>query len=163
MKDYDKEIIDDKLTQADLIKLMLHNAQHMATREELKASNLVLETGLTSVKEDINKLDNKIDKVEISLKADNQTLRTELKEDNKSLRTELKEDIKSLRIELKADNQTLRTELKTDNKSLRTELKEEIQKIDTKFDRMQWLIISTIVVVLLKDQIVGLFTLIITK
>ncbi|MDQ7061411.1 MAG: hypothetical protein Q9M43_09870 [Sulfurimonas sp.] len=56
MVDLKTELLDDKLTQADLIKLMLHNAQHMATREEVKA--------------DIDKLDKKIDKVEISLKAD---------------------------------------------------------------------------------------------
>ena len=40
MQDCDKEIVDDKLTQADLIKLMLHNAQHMATREEVKSDKL---------------------------------------------------------------------------------------------------------------------------
>jgi len=59
MEDYEKEIVNDKLTQADLIKLMLHNAQHMATRDEVKA--------------DINNLDStlnaKIDKVEASLTA----------------------------------------------------------------------------------------------
>ncbi|MDQ7059616.1 MAG: hypothetical protein Q9M43_00175 [Sulfurimonas sp.] len=46
MVDLKTELLDDKLTQADLIKLMLHNAQHMATREEVKA--------------DIDKLDKKI-------------------------------------------------------------------------------------------------------
>lgn len=100
MEDYDKEIVDDKLTQADLIKLMLHNAQHMATREEVKA-------------------------------------------DNQSLKTDLKEDINKLEISLKEDINKL------DNK---------IDRVDSKFDRIQWLIISTIIAVLLKDQIVGLFT-----
>ncbi len=96
MNDCDKEIVDDKLTQADLIKLMLHNAQHMATREEVKSDILKLETNIQGV------------------------------------RTELKSDIQ--------------------------ELKADINKISLKFDRIQWLIISTIVAVLLKEQIIGLFT-----
>jgi hypothetical protein len=54
VKDYDKEIVDDKLTQADLIKLMLHNAQHMATREEVKEDITKVET---SLKEDIAKVE----------------------------------------------------------------------------------------------------------
>jgi len=114
MDNYDKEIVDDKLTQADLIKLMLHNAQHMATRDEVKA--------------DINKLDTKIDKVETSLREDINKLDTKIDK----VETSLREDINKL-----------------DTK---------IDKVDNKFDRMQWLIISTIVVVLLKDQIIGLLT-----
>jgi len=64
MNDYDKEILDDKLTQADLIKLMLHNAQHMATREEVKADIDRVEVSLSKR---IDNLDNKIDKVEAKL------------------------------------------------------------------------------------------------
>jgi chaperonin cofactor prefoldin len=71
VKDYDKEIVDDKLTQADLIKLMLHNAQHMATREEVKEDITKVETSLT----------NKIDKVETSLTNKIDKLETSLKED----------------------------------------------------------------------------------
>jgi len=64
MNDYDKEISDDKLTQADLIKLMLHNAQHMATREEVKAD---IDRVEASLGKRIDKLDNKIDKVDAKL------------------------------------------------------------------------------------------------
>lgn len=84
MEDYDKVIVDDKLTQADLIKLMLHNAQHMATREEVKADINKIET---SLKADISKLDDKI------------------------------------------------------------------SKVDGKFDKIQWLIVATTLIVLLKDYI----------
>jgi hypothetical protein len=98
VKDYDKEIVDDKLTQADLIKLMLHNAQHMATREEVKEDITKVET---SLKEDIAKVEtsltNKIDKVEARM-----------------------------------------------------------DKLDNKFDRVQWLIVATILTVLSKDYILGL-------
>ena len=54
--------------------------------------------------------------------------------------------------------QEVRTELKADIQDLRNELKADIHKIDAKFDRIQWLIISTIIVVLLKDQIINIFT-----
>ncbi len=67
----DKEILDDKLTQADLIKLMLHNAQHMATREEVKTDIDKLDAKIDKVESSliarIDKLDLKIDKVESSL------------------------------------------------------------------------------------------------
>ncbi|MDQ7066954.1 MAG: hypothetical protein Q9M40_02520 [Sulfurimonas sp.] len=53
MVDLKTELLDDKLTQADLIKLMLHNAQHMATREEVKADITKVET---SLKQDIAKV-----------------------------------------------------------------------------------------------------------
>ena len=86
MLDSEKEIVDDKLTQSDLIKLMLHNAQHMATREEVKSDIKELREEL---KLDINKLDQKIDKVELSLKADNKLLREEVKTDIKELREEV--------------------------------------------------------------------------
>jgi len=102
LEDYNKEIVDDKLTQADLIKLMLHNAQHMATREEVKADINKIET---SLKADISKLDDKISKVETSLKADI------------------------------------------------SKLDDKISKVDGKFDKIQWLIVATVLTVLLKDYI----------
>jgi len=69
MLDSEKEIVDDKLTQSDLIKLMLHNAQHMATREEVKAD---------------------IKELREELKLDNKLLREEVKSDIKELREEVK-------------------------------------------------------------------------
>ena len=106
MENYDKEIVDDKLTQADLIKLMLHNAQHMATREEVKA--------------DINK-------IETSLKADINKIETSLKADINKVETSLKADI--------------------------SKLDDKISKVDGKFDKIQWLIVATILTILLKDYI----------
>jgi len=93
LEDYNKEIVDDKLTQADLIKLMHHNAQHMATREEVKA--------------DINK-------IEMSLNA----------------------NINKVETSLKADI---------------SKLDDKISKVDGKFDKIQWLIVATMLTVLLKD------------
>ena len=102
MTNTEKKLADGNLTQKEIIQLLLHNAQHMATREEVKSD----------IKE----------------------LKAELKEDNK----ELKEDI--LRIE--------------------TSLKQDISKVDAKFDKIQWLIIATIVTILSKDY---LFTLLETS
>jgi len=106
LEDYNKEIVDDKLTQADLIKLMLHNAQHMATREEVKA--------------DINKIE------------------TSLKADINKVETSLKADISKVEASLKADM---------------SKLDDKISKVDGKFDKIQWLIVATMLTVLLKDYI----------
>ena len=78
MDTLDKEIVDDKLTQADLIKLMLHNAQHMATRDEVKADITKTEANLRSeiskveknLKADISKVDAKLSKVETNLRSE---------------------------------------------------------------------------------------------
>ena len=113
MEDYDKVIVDDKLTQADLIKLLLHNAQHMATRDEVKA--------------DINKLEDKISKVEIALKVDINKVETALKVDINKVEISLKSEI--------------------------GKLEDKISKVDGKFDKIQWLIVATILTVLLKDYI----------
>ena len=105
MDPLDKEIVDDKLTQADLIKLMLHNAQHMATREEVKSDIAKVETNLT--------------KVERSLK-----------EDISKVERSLKEDIAKVEI--------------------------NISRIESKFDRIQWLIVATILTIVFKDYILSL-------
>ena len=137
MEDYEKEIVNDKLTQADLIKLMLHNAQHMATRDEVKA--------------DINNLDStlnaKIDKVEASLTA-------KIDKVEASLNTKI--DKVEASLTAKIDNVETSLTAKIDN--VETSLTAKIDKIDSKFDRLQWLIISTIVVVLLKDQILAILS-----
>jgi len=39
MTEVDKNIADGNLTQKEIIQLLLHNAQHMATREEVKDLN----------------------------------------------------------------------------------------------------------------------------
>ena len=63
MIDLNKDISNDHLTQKDIVQLLLHNAQHMLTREELQDVKVEL-------KSDISMLDDKISKVESSLKQD---------------------------------------------------------------------------------------------
>ena len=64
MTEAQKNLIDGNLTQKEIIQLLLHNAQHMATREEVKADIKDLKAEL---KEDISK-------VETTLKEDNKNL-----------------------------------------------------------------------------------------
>ena len=82
MEDFDKEISDEKLTQADLIKLMLHNAQHMATREEVKS--------------DIQEVKTQIQEVRIELKAESKANKLELKAEAKANKLELKAEISKI-------------------------------------------------------------------
>ena len=64
MKDAEKNLTDGNLTQKEIIQLLLHNAQHMATREEVKSDIKELKAEL---KEDISR-------VERTLKEDNKSL-----------------------------------------------------------------------------------------
>ena len=123
-----KELYEkDYLTQKDIIQLLLHNAQHMVTRDELKEDNRDLKQDLKDeinktkeeIKEDIEDLDKKIDGV-----------KTELKEDIQNVKTELKGDI--------------------------NRLEKRIEKLEFKFDRLQWLIVATLVSIFLKDYIIEL-------
>jgi len=54
-----------------------------------------------------------------------------------------------------ADIKELKDELKADNKELRMELKADINLLNSKFDRMQWLIVATLLSVFLKDYILA--------
>ena len=144
-EDIQKLYEKDYLTQKDIIQLLLHNTQHMVTRDELKEDNRELKR---EIKEDINRLDEKIDNVKKELKEDISNLRTELKEDISNLRTELKADIN--RLDEKIDN--VKKELKEDINKLDV----KIDKVDSKFDRLQWLIIATIITVLFKDKFIAL-------
>jgi hypothetical protein len=85
----------------------------MATRDEVKA--------------DINKLEDKISKVEIALKVDINKVETALKVDINKVEISLKSEI--------------------------GKLEDKISKVDGKFDKIQWLIVATILTVLLKDYI----------
>ena len=81
-KNTDIPKIDGNLSQKDIIQLLLHNAQHMATREEVKEDISKVESSLkediskveSSLKEDISKVELNISKVESSLKEDNKNL-----------------------------------------------------------------------------------------
>ncbi len=64
MTEAQENLADGNLTQKEIIQLLLHNAQHMATREEVKADIKDLKAEL---KEDISR-------VETTLKEDNKEL-----------------------------------------------------------------------------------------
>ena len=156
----------DHLTQKDIIQLLLHNAQHMVTRDELKADNRELKEDL---KEDINRLDKKIDDTKKELKEDIESVRIELKEEIVNVKSELKEDIEkldkkieSVRTELKEDIASVRNELKEDIANLKNvdivRLDQRISNIDKKFDRLQWFIIATLISVFAKDYIIEALT-----
>jgi len=99
MEDIIQKMPSDNLTQKDIVQLLLHNAQHMVTREELKS--------------DIKELKDEIVKVESTLKQDIEKLESTLKHD--------------------------------------------ISKIDAKFDKIQWLIVATMITILLKESVLSLF------
>ena len=90
MTEAEKNWADGNLTQKEIIQLLLHNAQHMATREEVKAD----------IKDDISR-------VEIILKKDILRVEITLKEDISKIETTLKEDISRVEITLKEDNKNL--------------------------------------------------------
>ena len=73
MIDLNKEIPSENLTQKDIVQLLLHNAQHMVTREELKTDVTKVETKIDKLedkiialatKEDISKVEDKISKID---------------------------------------------------------------------------------------------------
>jgi predicted nucleic acid-binding Zn-ribbon protein len=110
----------EHMTQKDIVQLLLHNAQHMVTREELKS--------------DINEVKDEIVKVETSLKQDMVKLESSLKQDMVKLEASLKQDMVKLE----------------------SSLRQDISKIDAKFDKIQWLIIATMLTILLKDSVLRL-------
>ena len=86
MTEADKNLADGNLTQKEIIQLLLHNAQHMATREEVKSDIKDLKLEL---KQDILKVETTLKqdilKVETTLKQDILKVETTLKQDNKEL------------------------------------------------------------------------------
>jgi len=139
MQDEIKELYNkDHLTQKDIIQLLLHNAQHMVTRDELKEDNRDLKADL---KDDIDHIDKKIDGVEERLDKKIDDVKDELKADIKSLKGELKADIDKL--DKKID-------------SIADRLDKKIDQVNNKFDRLQWLIVGTILTVLFKEHLLKL-------
>jgi len=137
MENNNQKNSSDHLTQKDIVQLLLHNAQHMVTREELKSDINEVKEDIakveTSLKQSISKLDDKISKVESSLKQDISKLDDKIsKVDDRisKVETSLKQDI--------------------------SKLDDKIVKVGAKFDKIQWLIIGTTLTILLKDYIVRL-------
>ena len=133
MEDIKKLYEKENLTQKDIIQLLLHNAQHMVTREEIREHTRDLKSEL---KEDIDKkfeiLDKKINEVEKRLNERIETLDKKFTEKIEALDKKFTEKFEFL------------------NK--------RIDKLEMKFDRLTWLIIATILTVLLKDQILKLLS-----
>jgi len=153
MIDLSKEIPNENLTQKDIMQFLLHSTQHVATREELKDVKDDLSKDIEKVddkisklatKEELAKLDDKIDKVETSLKADIAKL------DDKIAKLDDKIDKLDDKISVQDDKIS-----KLATKEELAKLDQKIDKVDGKFDRLQWLIIATIITVLLKDYIIG--------
>ena len=94
MKEIDEDILNKPLTQKDIVQLLLHNAQHMVTREEVKSD---IKESKDDLKEDIANLDTKISKVETTLKEDISKL------DDKISKVETKLDAKISKIADKFD------------------------------------------------------------
>ena len=85
-------------------------------------------------------------------------VKTELKQDISKLETSLKQDIS----EVKQDMSKLETSLKQDMSKLETSLKQDISevkndisKVNSKFDKLQWLIVATLLTVVFKDYIIS--------
>ena len=74
-------------------------------------------------------------------------VKTELKQDISKLETSLKQDIS----EVKQDMSKLETSLKQDI----SEVKNDISKVNSKFDKLQWLIVATLLTVVFKDYIIS--------
>ncbi|MDC9728925.1 MAG: hypothetical protein PSN04_06305, partial [Methyloprofundus sp.] len=124
----------DHLTQKDIVQLLLHNAQHMVTREE--------------VKQDISKVEDRISVVEMSLKQEILKVEASLKQDI----SKVEGRISAVEASLKQDISKVEGRIS----AVEVSLKQDISKVDAKFDKIQWLIIATIVSVFLKDYIIAL-------
>ena len=158
MTEVEKNIADGNLTQKEIIQLLLHNAQHMATREEVKVDIKELKIDL---KADISKVEDRILKVEASLKQDISKVETSLKQDISKVEdriskveTSLKQDISKVETSLKQDISKVEDRIS----KVETSLKQDISKISNKFDKIQWLIVATLLTVVFKDYLLSLFT-----
>ena len=123
----DKNIDPNNFTQKDLMLHLLQVSQHTVTREE--------------VKEDISQIDKKIDKLERSI--DNRFNKVD--ERFNKLETSIDERFN------KVDDRFNKLETTMENRF--TKLDEKISTVSGKFDKIQYLIIATILTVILKDYI----------
>jgi|SaaInlStandDraft_6_1057023.scaffolds.fasta_scaffold48379_3 hypothetical protein len=76
------------------------------------------------------------------------------REELDGVRRDLKADILKVESGLKADILKVESGLKADI----LKVESSISKIDSKFDRLQWLIVGVIISVFLKDSIIALFS-----
>ncbi len=64
MADLKKDISDENLTQKDIVQLLLHNAQHMVTREDLKSDIRELKQDMSKLEVNIAYLSTKFDRMQ---------------------------------------------------------------------------------------------------
>jgi Sec-independent protein translocase protein TatA len=69
----------------------------------------------------------------------------EVKEEIKSTRAELQQEIKTTRAELQQEINTTRAELKEEISSTRIELKGEIAALNSRFDRLTYVLIAALI------------------
>ena len=62
-----------------------------------------------------------------------------------------REELSAVKTELKQDISKLETSLKQDI----SEVKNDISKVNSKFDKLQWLIVATLLTVVFKDYIIS--------
>ena len=96
----------------------------MTTKTQTNSTNdLMIMEYLRDIKDDIKKLDNKIDAVHDKLDAKIEKFREELSAEIKSVRTELFTEIESVRNELSTKIESVRTELSTEIQDLKKDVK----------------------------------------
>ena len=93
MIESENNMTDGNLTQKEIIQLLLHNAQHMATREEVKSDIKELKFEL---KEDNKELKKSILEMETSLRDDMSKIETSLRGDMSKMETSFKIDMLNL-------------------------------------------------------------------
>jgi len=129
-------------TQKDLMLHLLQVTQHTVTREELKED-------ISKVELQVQKLDTKIDKVE-----ENLNNKIDKVEENLNNKIDKVEENLNNKIDKVEENLNIKIDKLEENLNIKMDkLDSKISKIDAKFDKVQWLIIATILTVLLKDKI----------
>ncbi|MEA1983004.1 MAG: hypothetical protein U9N39_05610 [Campylobacterota bacterium] len=81
------------------------------------------------------------------------------REELDGVKRELKEDISKVESSLKMDISKVEEKIDRVESSLKgdiSKVEEKIEKVDAKFDKIQWLIVATIMTILLKDYILAL-------
>jgi molecular chaperone DnaK (HSP70) len=90
-----------------------------------------------------------------------ESVRNELKTEISKVETTLKQDILKVETTLKQDISKVEEKISKAETILKydiSKIEEKISKVDSKFDKIQWLIIATLLTVLLKDYVLSLLS-----
>ena len=140
----DKNIDPNNFTQKDLMLHLLQVSQHTVTREE--------------VKEDISQIDKKLDKQEKSIDSKFDKVDVRFDKLEKSIDERFnKVDVRFDKLEKSIDERFNKVDEKFNKVDVRFDkLDNKISKISDKFEKIQYLIIASILTVLFKDHIFSL-------